>query len=197
MNSSRRRPAPRNQPPQRLNIVERGARTGLVAAPVDGLTVRQSPTEPAALLAQRVLREIADSERVQRRIHHATLRTGQQDDTTTAAARRLILLGLASYAASGERSLEITVVAPPHASDPVRFQLLNLVDELLLASQGNVAVCLRFGEDELPSVSADRAAAPGKQRLVERAQTASVALRQAPAGVRAGEPTELAGYTRD
>jgi hypothetical protein len=64
----------------------------------------------------------------------------------------------AQHIIRGATPLETTVVAPPRASDPIRLQLLGLVEELLLASKGNAAVCLRFGEDELPSVSADRAA---------------------------------------
>lgn len=157
MNSSRRS-TPSGPSVQRLHIIERGARTGLAGCSATGLTVSQEAEEPAAVLAQRVLRQIADSERAQRIIQGATLRAGAQDDSTTAAARRLILLALAAYAASAERSLEITVFAPLHASDRIRLQLLSLVDEVLLAGKGNVAVCLRFGEDELPSVSVDRAA---------------------------------------
>lgn len=133
---------------QRLHIIERDAAEDLVPSREE-LTVRQAHQETPAELAQRVLRQVAASERARIEIDGATLLAGHDNDAGTGAARRLMLLGLASYADAADRLFEVLVVAPPHADDHTRAQLLALVDELLSAAKRNIAIRLRFGPKDL------------------------------------------------
>lgn len=133
------------EPWQHLHIIERGALEDFVPSLPDGLTLRQAPEETSAELVQRVLRQVAASERARAPIDGATLVTACHIDADVTAARQLMLLGLAAYAEATDRLFEVLVLAPPQADGHTRAQLLGLVDELLSAAKRNIAVRLRFG----------------------------------------------------
>ncbi len=133
---------------RRLLVVESGAR----AFSREGgeqfdetVAIAQLRDEPAAELAERVLMRVASIERSRFGFEAATLFVGAATDREAVAARRLIALAVAAHAATNARLSEmVIVVASPHATDELRAQLLELVDELTLNTDQPLSVRVYF-----------------------------------------------------
>ena len=70
------------------------------------------------------------------------------------SARRLIALGVAAHASTSPRLSELSIVARADASEELRFQLLELADELVVSADHEpLPVRVRFGAPQREPVS--------------------------------------------
>ena len=135
---------------RRLLVVEGG---GTVSSPdgADGydetVALLELEGDEPADFADRVLRRLATAEHSGQGFDAVVLFVGSSADASVRAARRLIALGVAAHACASPHLSELLIVASPSAPEELRYQLLELADELVLsADQEPLPVRLRFGE---------------------------------------------------
>jgi hypothetical protein len=124
---------------RRLILLEEGTArlTRWIATNCDEtVIVAKLPGETALDFADRALQRIIASERSGRSFHHAALCTLAPLDADARIARRLIALGLAAHAESARTLDALIIYAPVDANLVERQVLIELADDLALATEG-------------------------------------------------------------
>jgi hypothetical protein len=124
---------------RRLVIVESGATTFASALQQESdetVVMAQLADELPSQFAERVLHRVVTSELSRRYFDAAILFTGgpAADHSTACSARRCIALGVAAHAEASRDLEELVVVAPADSTPELRERLLELADDLMLAS---------------------------------------------------------------
>lgn len=143
---------------RRLLVVEGGA---TVVSPdgADGfdetVALLELEGDEPADFADRVLRRLATAEHSQQPFDAVLLFVGSSFKASARAARRRIALGIAAHAATSPHLSELVIVARANAPEELRYELLELADELVLSpGQEPLPVRVSFGEPPRPPVSA-------------------------------------------
>jgi hypothetical protein len=109
--------------------------------------------EPADF-ADRVFLRLAAAERSGQCFEAVLLLVGSSSEASVHAARRLIALGIAAHAEASPHLSELVIVASANAPAALRYQLLELADELVLnPDQKPLPVRVRFDEPQRGPVS--------------------------------------------
>lgn len=135
---------------RRLLVVEGGA-SAFGADGADGfdetVALLELEDDEPADFAERVLRRLATAEHSGQAFDAVVLFVGSSSEAGARAARRLIALGVAAHAGASPRLSELVIVARANAPEALRYQLLDLADELTLsAEQAPLPVRLTFGD---------------------------------------------------
>jgi hypothetical protein len=109
--------------------------------------------EPADF-ADRVLRRLATAEHSGQSFDAVLVFIGASCHDSARAARRLVALGVAAHAVTSPHLSELVIVAAADTPEELRYQLLELADELILGSdQAPLPVRVRFGDPKRPPIS--------------------------------------------
>jgi hypothetical protein len=101
-----------------------------------------------------VLRRLATAEHSGRPFDAVLLFVGSSSEASFQAARRLIALGIAAHALTSPNLSELEIVARANAPEDLRYQLLDLADELVLSSDHQpLPVRLRFSDTPRAPIS--------------------------------------------
>lgn len=142
---------------RRLLVVEGGA---TVSSPdgADGfdetVALLELEGDEPADFADRVLRRLATAEHSGQSFGAVLLFVGSSCQASARAARRRVAHGVALHAATSPQLSELVIIAKANAPEALRNQLLELADELVLASgQEPLPVRLTFGDPTRALVS--------------------------------------------
>ena len=142
---------------RRLLVVEGGA---AVFSPdgADGfdetVALLELEGDQPADFADRVLRRLATAEHSGQSFDAVLMFIGSSCDASARAARRLVALGVAAHAETSPHLSELVIVTAADAPEDLRYQLLELADELILGSdQAPLPVRVRFGDPKRPPIS--------------------------------------------
>jgi hypothetical protein len=142
---------------RRLLVVEGGA-TVLSPDGADGfdetVALLELEGDEPADFADRVLYRLAAAAQTGRSFDAVSLFIGSSSDANVHAARRLIALGVAAHAATSPHLAELVIAARADASEELRYQLLELADELVLSTDHQpLPVRVRFAEPQRGPIS--------------------------------------------
>jgi len=142
---------------RRLLVVEGGA-TVFSPDGADGfdetVALLELEGDEPAEFADRVLRRLATTEHSGQSFDAVLLFIGASSDASVQAARRLVALGIAAHALKSPHLSELLIVARANAPEELRYQLLELADELVLSSdQEPLPVRVSFGDPKRTPVS--------------------------------------------
>jgi hypothetical protein len=142
---------------RRLLVVEGGA-TVFNPDGADGfdetVALLELEGDKPADFANRVMRRLATAERAGQSFDAVLLFIGSSSEASVHAARRLVALGVAAHALTSPHLSELVVVARANAPEELRYQLLELADELILSSdQAPLPVRVRFDDLKAAPVS--------------------------------------------